>query len=346
MENTTFSGLSQFGFTPVNNNVCVGTWNNYAVELQRYGGRMYYVYLAIRLAKDSGSLGKALKAELKGAGIKGAGVNRVTKNYLHCSFTFGKGEAEIPSFRAFMDTLTGALQRNGIGPANTCAVTGAANPDSLCLMVDNKYAGYQPVCGGAVRQKEYEVQSKVEDNENNGSYVAGFFGAVIGMLVAVALNVFLMVLTNRMYVVLFALVPICAMFGYRLFKGRTNKTSIIIMILLSLLAIPMIVYFIAVVTLMREYALPLAEALSVGAQVVTDSAYLSEIKSDLVMMLLFMVLGLLFAWRFLRAQLNSTKTQIAQIQLDTMRPNPLAVPAAAPSGGTTTPGSGSFPEDV
>ena len=64
MENTIISRLAQLGFTPVNDAVCVGTWNNYAVELQRFGGRLYYVYLAIRIPKADSNLRKGCKSAL------------------------------------------------------------------------------------------------------------------------------------------------------------------------------------------------------------------------------------------------------------------------------------------
>ena len=327
MANETFAQLSQFGFTPVNDAVCVGTWNNYAVELQRYSGRTYYTYLAIRIPKANKAVKKACNAAFKAAGLKRAAVMGVAPNFVQAAYTLEKGEGEVPGFRAFMDALTGTLAQNGIAPANTCAVTGADNPDSLCLVLNNKYMGYQPVVGAAVRQGDYDLQAKVEENENNGSYVTGFVGALIGALVAVALNVLAMVFTDRMYAILFALVPIFAMFGYKLFKGRTDKGSLIIILLLSLLAIPLMVYLTVVITIVREYGVPLGDAIRAAGEIVVNPEYLAEIRGTLLMMLLFMVLGLLFAWRFLRGQLNSTKVQTSKLQVETMRPNPAAVQA-------------------
>ena len=329
MANETFTQLSQFGFTPANEAVCVGTWNNYAVELQRYSGRTYYTYLAIRIPKANKAVKKACNAAFKAAGIKRAAVMGVAPNFVQAAYTLEKGDAEVPGFRAFMDTLTGTLAQNGIAPANTCAVTGADNPDSLCLVLNNKYMGYQPVVGAAVRQGDYDLQAKVEENENNGSYASGFVGALIGALLAVALNVAAMVFTDRMYAILFALVPIFAMFGYKLFKGKTNAGSLIVILLLSLLAIPMMIYLTLAVTVVREYGVPLGDALRAAGKVIVNPEYLAEIKRDILMMLLFMVLGLLFAFRFLRGQLNSTKVQTSRLQVETMRPNPAVVQAPA-----------------
>lgn len=336
-----FNRLAKYGFTPASDAVCVGTWNNYAIELQKFAGNLYYVYVAIR-TNDTGSVRKTCKDALKAAGVKHASMERVMKNYLLASFRFVKGDEALQGFRSFMDTLTMALAHNGVGPANTCAVTGASNPDSLSLVLKNDYLGYQPVCGSAVRQKDYEVQSRVEENETSGSYASGFLGALIGMLLAVALNVLFIKLTNQMYVVLFALVPIAAMFGYKLFKGKTNKNSLIIIVLLSLLSIPLIIYLIATVTLMHDFFLPLGEALSEAGKISVNPEYLSAIRRDLIMMVLFMALGLLFAWRFIRGQLNSTKSETSKILINTMRPNPVYGANAAAAEAPQTDNDTSF----
>ena len=327
MANETFTRLSQFGFTPVNDAVCVGTWNNYAVELQRYAGRIYYVYLAIRIPKTSGQIKKACNAALKSFSLKRATVMRANPNFVQAEYVFKKGDEEIPDFRAFMDTLTATLAQNGAPPADTCALTGAPNPDSLCLVLNSKYMGYQPVVGAAVRQGDYDLQARVEENETSGSYATGFAGALIGALLAVALNVAAMVFTNQMYALLFALVPIFAMFGYKFCKGRTNKGSLPIILLLSLLAIPLMIFLVVTVTIAREYGLPLGDALRAAGEIVVDPGYLKEVKRDIIMMLLFMAFGLFFAWRFLRGQLNSTKVETSKLQVESMRPNPAVVQA-------------------
>ena len=115
----------------------MGTWNNYAVELQRFGGRLYYVYLAIRIPKADSSLRKGCKSALKATGIKRASIERIMPNYLLASYGFGKDDDALTGFRAFMDALTAALTRHGVGPANTCALTGQPLPGSeqhLCRL--------------------------------------------------------------------------------------------------------------------------------------------------------------------------------------------------------------------
>ena len=324
MSNKVFPQLAQFGFTPANDAVCVGTWNDYAVQLLRASGKAYSVYVAIRIPKDSVALKKTLNAALKNAGVKRVGIVRAAPNFLSINYTFGRSGEEASDFQTFMDTLTAALAQNGVGPADTCAITGAANPDSLCLVGSSKYMGYQPVSSAAVRQNDFKRRSKVEDNEANGSYLSGFLGAVIGMVLAVAVNVLSIMFLERIFALLFALVPIAAMFGYKLFNGKTNKVAMVIVVLLSVIAIPLMEYLTGVVAVMREYPIPLGMALREIAKVFFAPETLSEISGELGMLALFMALGLFIAWRLISGQLNSSQAEASRIRMETMRPNPAA----------------------
>lgn len=322
MDNEIFAELQQYGFQPVNNNICVGTWQNYAVTLQKINGKNYYVYVAIRIPKTSKELKKSLKDTFKASGEKRIVVTRVMPNFVHLNFNFAKVENPAAAFARWMDLALGVLSQNGIGPADTCAVTRASNPDSLCFMSDPNYCGYQPVCAAAVRANNYEVQDKAEDNENNGSYLSGFIGAVVGMLVGVAVNLLTIVFMERIYALLFALVPIFSMFGYKLFKGKTNKASLVIVVALSLLAIPLMEFLSLSLGLAKEFEAPLEETVKYVSEVFFDSDVLKETGPEMVKLLIFMGLGLLIGWRYLYGQLNSTKVSDSKLRLGSMRPNP------------------------
>ena len=322
-ENEIFARLAQFGFTPVNDAICVGAWNGYGAALRRFSGRAYYVYLAVRLGKNTKGLKKALNRAVKESGGKlGGGVERVMPNFILYSFSFGKDEDPAARFADRMNAITGALRSNGVLPANTCAVTGAPNPDSLCFLADQNFFGYQPVCAAAVRQNDYAVQAKAEENDLNGSYLTGLVGAVLGTLVGVAVNLLTIFLIQRIFAVLFALVPVAAMFGYRLFKGKTDKVSMVIVIVLSVLAVPLMEFLSTAFFLSKEYAMTLAEALKLTGEYFFESEVLKEALPEMGQLLLFMALGVFIGWRYMSSQLNSTQVKNARLQLDTLRPNP------------------------
>ena len=322
MENTLFSKLAQFGFEPVGADFCVGTWKNYAVTLRRFNARSYYFYVALRVDSARGALRKTLKAALKTAGIKGASVNQVAQNYLMGMIGIRKAEDEESSVRALFDTLTDALRDAGVQPADSCAVTGASNPDSLCLMTSQQFFGYQPVNAAAIRQSGYEAQAKAEENENNGNYLTGIVGAILGTLVGIAVNLLTIVFAQRIYSLLFALIPMAAMFGYKLFKGKTNKASIGIICVLSILAVPVLELLALTIIGARESDVSFFDALSFFASRFFDPDILKETGPEMLKFLLFMALGLIVGWSYMSNSLNSTKIQSSKMQLDSMRPNP------------------------
>ena len=142
------------------------------------------------------------------------------------------------------------------------------------------------------------------------------------MLLGVILNVLGIVFTERIYALLFALVPLAAMFGYKLFKGKMSKGSIAIVIILSLLAIPMIPFFEMIFYFARDYGASAGEALSAAAKLIFMPEFLSEISGELLQLVLFMALGIWIAWRYISGQTNSSQVTDTAAQLATLRPNP------------------------
>ena len=322
MDNSFFAKLAPLGFTALDQNNCVGAWNNYAVTLRRYSGSLYWIFVAIRIPARSKELKKTLKTALRAKLGKRAGVANVMPNFFQGQLRFNHVENELPEITTFLDTVTAALRENGVGPADTCAVTGAANPDSLCLLDRPGFVGFQPVCASAVRREGYETQAKVEENENNGSYLTGTIGALLGMLVGVGVNLLTLVFLKRFYVMLFALVPVAAMLGYKLFKGKTDKLSIVIVIVLSVVAVPLMEFLTLVFSVMREYSAPFGEVLSWAAEVFFEPEVTKESVPEMLKMLLFMALGVFVAWSYMARQTNSAQTKGVQALLESMRPNP------------------------
>lgn len=323
MNNEIFAALAQYEFSPYNNALCVGTWNGYAVTLQQIRPRFYYVYLAIRLEKVPKDLKKTLKASLKQPGVKSAAaVERIMPNWARFQFVFGKNVDAAEYFSAQMNAVVSALRAAGVAPANTCAITGAANPDSLCVMTSQKYFGFQPVFASAVRQSGYEAQTKADENDANGSYLSGTVGAILGTLLGIAINLTTIVLVKRIYVVLFALIPIAAMVGYKLLKGKTNKFAVVVVFVLSFISVPLLEFLALSILAAKEYDLALGETMRSCAEHFFDAELLKDTGPEMLKFLLFMAVGLLISWGYVNNSLNSTQRQTTQAQLASVRPNP------------------------
>ena len=138
------------------------------------------------------------------------------------------------------------------------------------------------------------------------------------------MNLATIVFVHRIYVVLFALIPIAAMFGYKLLKGKTNWFAIVVVVALSLIAIPVLELLSLALNVVREYDWPFGEALSYFAEHFFDGDILKETGPEMLKFLLFTALGLFVSWSYVHNSLNSSQMAGSKLQLDTLRPNPNA----------------------
>ena len=320
-KNPIFAALASDGFVCCGSSCC-GVWKGYAVALQLYSGRNYYVHMAIRTAEKPTELMKALRKSLKGRAPKGCAVMSVTARLASFVMPFSKPKEASSAFAAAMEAFIAALRENGLAPADTCALTGAARPDSLGLLHLGRFDSYQPVCASAVRALGDRARERAEENQNNGSYATGFVGALLGMLIGLIPNVLMLVASQRIYALLFALVPLAAMFGYKLFKGKMSKGALVIVILLSVLGVVLIPFLELVILLAHEYGATVGQAFAASAQLVGTADYWSELGGTMLQLLLFMALGVLVAWRYMFGQINSTQMLNVEAQIASLRPNP------------------------
>ena len=321
MANEVFSALGSLGFE-TEGNFCFGSWKGCALLFQPAVGKSLYAIVSVDLPKAGGAERRALTGSLKAKGMKELRFAGLTKYAATFMLSYGKASDPVGLMKEALDAICAALRESGIGPAETCALTGAARPDSLCLISLGGALSYRPVCAAAIRDRDLQTREKVEENRENGSYVLGFGGALLGMLLGVIVNVLGIIFTERIYALLFALVPLAAMFGYKLCRGKMNKGSIVIVILLSLLGVFLIPMFELSYYFVKDYGASLMDALLTAAAAMTAPEFLSEIRSELLQLLLFMVLGVWIAWRFMYRQTNSSQVSGADAQLATLRPNP------------------------
>ncbi len=315
------SAINQLGLEGLGN-IFYGTWKGYAVTLRKISAKTFYLDVAVRMEKVPAGLRRALGRGIKEKGMRLGGIELINKKRVVFSISFKGSDQALPRLQERLDAATSALRENGISPADTCAISGAARPDSLCLVNVNGAPCYQPVCAAVVREQSTQTREQAQENEVNGSYAMGILGAALGMLVGLIPNLLTIVLAERIYGILFALVPICAMFGYKLFKGKMGKASIAIVIVLSLLGVVLIPYLELVFYLVRDSGFTLGQAFDIARLYMTQPEFLGEISGDLLQLLLFMVIGIAIAWRYMSSQTNSSTVQSAEAQLASLRPNP------------------------
>lgn len=187
------------------------------------------------------------------------------------------------------------LSHNGLRTPDVCPFCGAGNCDATALT--NK--GYRPVHYRCLQNEATKAQSKAETNRENGSYLLGFIGALIGMLVGTIPTFLTVVFMQREYSLLFALIPICAYFGYKLFRGKMDKAALVISILMAILGVFILNFEFIVFSMMKEYGASFSEAMSVMPQLLADGSVWSELAAGSLQEFLFSALGVLIAWRLI-----------------------------------------------
>ena len=307
-------GLFAFG------QLCMGSFNGYTVTLRPYNGRNYYLDVAVRPDSGDRALVKRVKASVKKLYGKNLGCINGGK-YFRFLISFNKKSPYQEQFSAYMGAISSALRENGISPADSCAVCGSGSPDSLCFYESS----YQPVHNSCMQGSLENSRQKIEQNKANGSYLTGFVGALLGMLVGSLASVLTIVLTERIYAILFALVPIASAWGYRKFNGKMDKFSVVLVILLSFVSIFIMNYLSIVVFFMQDYALSVGEAMWFASDLLLTSEGLMLIATSSGSMFLFMVLGIFIAWRFI-VNTNAGSMKNLEAIGDTLRTNPAYAP--------------------
>lgn len=307
-------GFKQFGMQSC------GTWKGYAASMRPLTNRSCNLDVAVRPQTPAGQLRRMLIAACKARGEK-IGV-QIGKLFVTFTLKLKGKEPADEQLRRQLDVITDALRENGLAPADTCAISGAEQPDSLCMVQTGAICSYQPVMGSQIHDRKQQAVERAEQNEQNGSYALGILGALLDMLLGLIPNLLTVVWMERIFALLFALVPIAAIFGYKLLGGRMDRTSIVIVILVSLLGVPVMIYFELVIYIVQEYGASLKEALSAALEVVKEVDFWREVSGELLQLLLFMGLGILFAWKTVTGQTNQGRVQLADAQLASLCPNP------------------------
>ena len=298
------------------NQMHLGTWQGYAVTI--YPNQSYYcIHFAVRTDKKDNRLRKALLSAVKERCPKRCASCLNLGSSIAFNMKFQRKESYQTQLTDYLNAMADALRQAGVQPALTCAHCGAQNPDSLCLVG----TAYQPVHASCVRNAKEDAVEKAQLNQESGSYLTGTLGAIVGTLVGLIPSVLTILFMERIYALLFALVPLAAMFGYRLCKGKRSKASIGIIIVLSIIGVLALQIIVATISVARDSSATFAETASWVVPYLLSGEGMSTLltSGDTLVEFLFMVLGIFFAWKYI-AQTNEGSVAAANAVASTLRP--------------------------
>ena len=313
-----YPALAPYGFESTGN-ICYGSWRNYAVSILPPQSSIIQLVFAVRADKNDKALDKALRTELR----QQLGKGFSSKLYQdRCVFGIRfKGKTPLEQqFVQVADTIAATLSAHGLHPANTCAVCGGGTPESLCVVNT-----YQPVHAACMRQKVETIREQAEDNKENGSYLTGLVGALLGGLVGSLIPILVLIGTNTISAFLYALIPLAAMFGYRKFKGKSDKISIVIVVLISILFVAVIDFVYLAYLFQQHFHANFFQGLSLAFQNLgrLDQWFdTGVLTSDILKSLLFMGLGIVVSWGYL-SKTGTAEVKTATTLMGTLRPNPM-----------------------
>lgn len=211
---------------------------------------------------------------------------------------------------AFVISCLRILDLAGINPDDHCPYCKQSNCDVAAFHKIGFGLAHNACLGTAFMK----AQEKADANENQGNILTGLLGAILGMIIGTLPSLLTIVMLEYIYAILFALIPICAYYGYKLFNGKMNKSALIISIIMAILGVFVLNLEFTIYQLMVEIPLTFSESIQVLPYLLTDMEYLTDITVGSLDEFFFSILGVWFAWRYISGTAQGTANTARAIQ--------------------------------
>lgn len=285
--------LSSRGFHMIDNQG-FGVMDRYPVSLVLYG-KTAITSIAARI-QLAAALKKNYRKEVRQLLKHKAIINYVGTTL---TMTIQTGHMQYPyEFTQTMVALINYLRKNNIQESVRCPICGQFETDGLAFYAGN----FQRLHLACLDQKLSHQQDTIQKNETRGSFITGISGAILGGICGILPNIITIMYFEHIYVILFALIPICIYYGYKVCRGRMNNAAVIITLVLSVFFLVFMNYLLLVFSVHKTYGLWL---FSNCLHLFLDPEYLKELLSGSWTQILFLGLGMLYSWRMITE--NNTK---------------------------------------
>lgn len=234
----------------------------------------------------AGALRKALVRALK----EQAAVNQVQGKTIVLTWQERKGQ-RLEEIDGLMQTAVQTLKSHNVeGPEDRCPICGQTECDAY-VRYNGLYEAVHQHCIGQIK-----TQAQRQAASNQGSYVLGIVGALVGGLVGIIPTVLSICLLERIWSLLYAMIPLGAYYGYKLCGGKLNRAALATSIIVSILDVYVLQLVLVVIALITEYQYTMLESLQLLRQIVGDGEFWVNITTSAWDSFLFLALGIWIAW--------------------------------------------------
>ena len=225
--------------------------------------------------------------------------------------------------------VTALLDKYGLSPMDTCPYCGCGSCNTAAWIHEKASARFGLTHRACLQRRLEGAQDKALTNAESGSYLAGFIGALLGMIVGCIPSVLTGLFADTIYALLMALIPICSYFGYKLLGGKMNRVPLVLSIIMSVIGVYVMYSLLIIGYLSTEFGVTLREAglyflMALG----TEISFL-DITVDCITYFIFAALGVWFSWRIISRSAGSDISD-AETELSLSKPWP-PVAAEMPS---------------
>lgn len=242
------------------------------------------VSILIAIAKDDWQEhSKDIKSALKGRCRVGYG------NVLLLTLKLSPEEDILTAVREVISTI----KHTGVRIDNTCPFCKRSGCD-IAVPHNGAYHFAHKTCVESLIQKSKDTAEK---NSASGSYITGIIGAILGTIVGVIPSFLTVVFMEKIYVYLFALIPLAAYYGYKTFNGKLNKVATVVTVVISILGVYFLEYAFLAHQVIATYKMSIGDFFYFLPSFLTDGGLWMRLTRNAALEFLFVILGIVIVWK-------------------------------------------------
>lgn len=271
-----------------------GVRSGYPVAMSLLNRKKIQVYLTV----DMSPLSDQAQSIQQAGGQKGLFLRSGNRQ------VFYEWKGRIEDVLGSVDLVAGILQANGIYPPHCCALCGEDAPNGA-MLCGTHYDMVHSNCVSSLMQRK-------DLKENQGSFGAGFVGALLGAVVGLIPTILMTVLFQSLSGILLMLLPICAAYGYFKLGGKRDKKAMLICTICSLIGFGLCLISWDVYMNCNWMGMSVFEGLMYTLNNMSFGGYWDALMENIIYLVVFGIGGICFMIQYVKGRLRTGKRTAAE----------------------------------